>query len=165
MHPRSPTIPWASIVLTIHSTVILSFVRLKYLNQSEDFSYTTSPAAYWSAIELCSGIFCASVITLKPLAEKWFPWVIDKVRTPQQKSYATSTTTDLESSKRSHHRTKSDMSSASESRAKSRPDIYGEDSIDELARYSNQSFGANSEAEIMRPVDVPLADYSRKESQ
>jgi hypothetical protein len=145
-----------------HSTVITSLIRFKYLNQSQDIVYTTAPIAAWSGVELCSGITCTSIVTLKPLAEKWIPWLVGKTRT-QQKSYATN---DLESSNQSRP-TKSDLSTI-DSRAEPRHDVYGVEDVDDenLPHYSKQSWGSDhSEEGIMRRADGSRPDNSHKESQ
>ncbi|KAH7349622.1 hypothetical protein B0T11DRAFT_289572 [Plectosphaerella cucumerina] len=48
-------------------TVSISVVRLKFLRLTEDFTWVNVEAAGWSIGELCCGITCACLATLRPL--------------------------------------------------------------------------------------------------
>ncbi|KAK1833688.1 hypothetical protein QBC39DRAFT_424720 [Podospora conica] len=54
-------------------TVIISIVRIRFLEQFEDFTWKNSEAALWSTGELVSALTCACLPTLKPFVTKFFP--------------------------------------------------------------------------------------------
>lgn len=55
------------------STVALSFVRIKYLKLTEDATWDNVDSAGWSTGELCSGMTCSCLPTLRPLLARYFP--------------------------------------------------------------------------------------------
>lgn len=58
------------------STCAISLIRLVYLNQGPDFTFDNVPTSCWSVGELCCGITCACLPTLKPLLTKIKPqWI------------------------------------------------------------------------------------------
>jgi hypothetical protein len=59
---------WACLVqLTRNSTCLISLVRIKFLNIGTDITWHNVDSASWSVSELCCGIICACVPTLRPL--------------------------------------------------------------------------------------------------
>lgn len=54
-------------------TVAVSIVRIKFLKLSADGTWDNVEAAAWSVSELCSGIICASLPTLRPLLARFIP--------------------------------------------------------------------------------------------
>ncbi|KAI1640291.1 hypothetical protein F4809DRAFT_637690 [Biscogniauxia mediterranea] len=54
-------------------TCAISAIRIKYLKQGGDFTYENIGGSSWSITELCSGVTCACLPTLRPLASKWMP--------------------------------------------------------------------------------------------
>ncbi|KAH9897266.1 hypothetical protein F4778DRAFT_793852 [Xylariomycetidae sp. FL2044] len=54
-------------------TCAISVIRIKYLKQGGDFSYENVEGSSWSITELCSGVTCACLPTLRPLVSKWIP--------------------------------------------------------------------------------------------
>lgn len=55
------------------STVAISFVRIKYLKQTEDATWDNVASAGWSIGEISSGMTCACLPTLRPLLARYFP--------------------------------------------------------------------------------------------
>lgn len=49
------------------STCTISIIRIEFLNNGEDFTYNNIAPAGWSLGELCAGITCACLPTLRPL--------------------------------------------------------------------------------------------------
>ncbi|ETS78434.1 hypothetical protein PFICI_10496 [Pestalotiopsis fici W106-1] len=54
-------------------TVAISIIRIKYLQLFSDLTYENTDSSCWSITELCSGITCACLPTLRPLVSKWLP--------------------------------------------------------------------------------------------
>ncbi|KAI0423723.1 hypothetical protein F5Y09DRAFT_184018 [Xylaria sp. FL1042] len=54
-------------------TCALSVIRIKFLNIGSDFTYDNIEASIWSITELCSGVTCASLITLRPFVSNYIP--------------------------------------------------------------------------------------------
>ncbi|KAI3399786.1 hypothetical protein diail_5582 [Diaporthe ilicicola] len=54
-------------------TCAISLIRLNYLKQGPDFTWDNVPSSGWSVAELCSGIICACLPTLRPLMSKIKP--------------------------------------------------------------------------------------------
>lgn len=50
-----------------HSTCTISIVRIGYLNIGDDYTYANLAPAGWSLGELCAGVTCACLPTLRPL--------------------------------------------------------------------------------------------------
>lgn len=57
----------------VNSTCAISLIRLNYLKQGPDFTWDNVPTSGWSVSELCSGIICACLPTLRPLMSKIKP--------------------------------------------------------------------------------------------
>lgn len=49
------------------STCTISIVRIKFLNLGTDYTYANVAPAAWSLSELCAGIICACLPTMRPL--------------------------------------------------------------------------------------------------
>lgn len=63
-------------------------IRLAWLKQGTDFTFTNVPTACWSVGELCCGITCACLPTLRPLMMKVKPrWMTSYATRPKQHSY------------------------------------------------------------------------------
>lgn len=54
-------------------TVAISVLRIKYLKLFEDFTWQNVETSAWSIGELCSGITCACLPTLRPFLKAHFP--------------------------------------------------------------------------------------------
>ncbi|KAK4647821.1 uncharacterized protein QC761_104720 [Podospora bellae-mahoneyi] len=54
-------------------TCAISVIRIQYLRLSEDVTWDNVASSCWSVGELCSGITCACLPTLRPLVAKIFP--------------------------------------------------------------------------------------------
>lgn len=54
-------------------TVAISVLRIKYLKLFEDFTWENVESSAWSVGELCSGITCACLPTLRPFLKAHFP--------------------------------------------------------------------------------------------
>ena len=63
---------WAR-VLTVVSTCVISLVRIKFLKLTQDYTWDNAEPAGWSVGEICSGITCACLPTLRPLASRVWP--------------------------------------------------------------------------------------------
>nr|QZS37071.1 C066A protein [Hypoxylon sp. CO27-5] len=63
-------------------TCAISVVRVKFLKQGGDFSYENVEGSSWSITELCSGVTCACLPTLRPLVSKWVPSLSNRLHMP-----------------------------------------------------------------------------------
>ncbi|KAJ8127381.1 hypothetical protein O1611_g6256 [Lasiodiplodia mahajangana] len=54
-------------------TCAISVIRIKFLGQGGDFSYENVEASIWSITELCSGITCVCLPTLRPFVSQFIP--------------------------------------------------------------------------------------------
>ncbi|KAM0478815.1 hypothetical protein ACHAP7_005971 [Fusarium lateritium] len=54
-------------------TCMISIIRIKFLSITDDITWNNVEAAAWSVSELCSGIICACLPTLRPLVSHHFP--------------------------------------------------------------------------------------------
>ncbi|KAF4470835.1 integral membrane [Fusarium albosuccineum] len=61
------------------STVILSAIRIEYLQEFEDFSWKYVESNLWSMAELTSALICASLPTLRPFATRYLPALASKL--------------------------------------------------------------------------------------
>lgn len=61
------------LMATYPSTCAISVIRVKYLQQGGDYSYENIEGSAWSVAEVCSGVICACLPTLRPLVSKWIP--------------------------------------------------------------------------------------------
>ncbi|KAI2623474.1 hypothetical protein GGS26DRAFT_219028 [Hypomontagnella submonticulosa] len=65
-------------------TCTISVVRIKYLEQGGDYSYENVEGSSWSITELCSGVTCACLPTLRPLVSKWIPSLSNRLHKPSR---------------------------------------------------------------------------------
>ncbi|KAI1779639.1 hypothetical protein F4818DRAFT_148293 [Hypoxylon cercidicola] len=63
-------------------TCAISVIRIKYLKQGGDFSYENVEGSAWSVAEICSGVTCACLPTLRPLVSKWIPSLSNRLHKP-----------------------------------------------------------------------------------
>ncbi|KAI1381886.1 hypothetical protein F4677DRAFT_439693 [Hypoxylon crocopeplum] len=63
-------------------TCAISVIRVKFLQQGGDFSYENVEGSSWSITELCSGVICACLPTLRPLVSKWVPSLSNRLHKP-----------------------------------------------------------------------------------
>jgi hypothetical protein len=56
-----------------HSTCALSIVRIQFLHLTEDFTWENVESSLWSVGELCCGVTCACLPTLRPLVARYIP--------------------------------------------------------------------------------------------
>lgn len=56
-------------------TVAISVLRIKYLKLFEDFTWENVESASWSIAELCSGIICTCLPTLRPFVKRHFRYM------------------------------------------------------------------------------------------
>ncbi|KAI1843182.1 hypothetical protein JX265_009922 [Neoarthrinium moseri] len=61
-------------------TVAISIIRIKYLQLFADLTYENTDSSCWSITELCSGITCACLPTLRPLVSRWLPMFASTIR-------------------------------------------------------------------------------------
>ncbi|KAI1104099.1 hypothetical protein F4804DRAFT_206586 [Jackrogersella minutella] len=96
-------------------TCAISVIRVKFLQQGGDFSYENVEGSSWSITELCSGVTCACLPTLRPLVSKWIPPLSNRLHQPARnyKRHSDSCVTGAQRGSR-HMRVNSDESSASE---------------------------------------------------
>ena len=75
----------------MNSTCAISLIRLGYLKQGTDFTWDNVPTSGWSVSELCSGIICACLPTLRPLMSKikpqWMASYASRSRTTKHTGY------------------------------------------------------------------------------
>ncbi|KAF4858729.1 Satratoxin biosynthesis SC1 cluster protein 4, partial [Colletotrichum siamense] len=57
----------------VDSTCVISAVRIPHLHQTADFTWENVQTAGWSIGEVCSGLICACLPTLRPLVVKVMP--------------------------------------------------------------------------------------------
>ncbi|OTB15682.1 hypothetical protein K445DRAFT_317967 [Daldinia sp. EC12] len=67
-------------------TCAISVIRIKFLQLGGDFSYENVEGSSWSITELCSGITCACLPTLRPLVSKWIPELSTRFHKPARNS-------------------------------------------------------------------------------
>ncbi|KAI0482946.1 hypothetical protein GGR56DRAFT_686095 [Xylariaceae sp. FL0804] len=60
-------------------TCAISVIRIKFLKQGGDLTYENVEGSSWSITELCSGVTCACLPTLRPLASRWVPALSTKL--------------------------------------------------------------------------------------
>ncbi|KAL7629032.1 hypothetical protein AAE478_000550 [Parahypoxylon ruwenzoriense] len=63
-------------------TCAISVIRVKFLQLGGDFSYENVEGSSWSITELCSGVTCACLPTLRPLVSKWVPSLSNRLHKP-----------------------------------------------------------------------------------
>lgn len=71
----------------VHSTCAISMIRMGYLDIKEDLTWVNVEPACWSFTELCCGLLCACVPTLRPFVSRYFPSMSSYNRS--RKTYAT----------------------------------------------------------------------------
>ncbi|KAI0416887.1 hypothetical protein F5X98DRAFT_170128 [Xylaria grammica] len=71
--PRMQKISLVGIFSLGFFTCAISVIRIKFLNVGADFSYDNIEASIWSITEICSGVTCCCLATLRPLASKLMP--------------------------------------------------------------------------------------------
>ncbi|KAI1114471.1 hypothetical protein F5Y14DRAFT_170137 [Nemania sp. NC0429] len=71
--PRAQRLTLVAIFSLGFFTCAISVVRIKFLKQGGDFSYQNVEASSWSITELCSGVTCVCLPTLRPLVSKFIP--------------------------------------------------------------------------------------------
>lgn len=70
--PHHPALEFPSVNCEI-STCTISIIRIDFLNIGSDFTYTNVGPAGWSLGEICAGIICACLPTLRPLLFRVVP--------------------------------------------------------------------------------------------
>ncbi|KAF4831729.1 Satratoxin biosynthesis SC1 cluster protein 4 [Colletotrichum siamense] len=60
-------------------TCAISFVRIRFLHQAEDFTWENVETAGWSVGELCCGLTCACLPTFRPLVSKFIPALSSRI--------------------------------------------------------------------------------------
>ncbi|KAF9871864.1 hypothetical protein CkaCkLH20_10798 [Colletotrichum karsti] len=60
-------------------TCTISFVRIRFLHQAEDFTWENVETAGWSIGELCCGLTCACLPTFRPLVSKFIPALSSRI--------------------------------------------------------------------------------------
>ncbi|EXL72588.1 hypothetical protein FOPG_11859 [Fusarium oxysporum f. sp. conglutinans race 2 54008] len=68
-------------------TCAISMIRMGYLDIKEDLTWVNVESACWSFTELCCGLLCACVPTLRPFVSRYFPSMSSYNRS--RKTYAT----------------------------------------------------------------------------
>ncbi|KAM0433442.1 hypothetical protein ACHAPT_004322 [Fusarium lateritium] len=69
----------AQIIANSSSTVILSAIRIEYLQDFEDFTWKHVESNLWSMAELTSALICACLPTLRPFVMRYFPALASKL--------------------------------------------------------------------------------------
>ncbi|KAI1326235.1 hypothetical protein F5Y16DRAFT_236131 [Xylariaceae sp. FL0255] len=78
--PTAQKIPLLGIFSLGFFTCAISVIRIKYLQEGKDYTYENIDASSWSITELCSGIICSSLSTLRPLVAKYVPALANKIQ-------------------------------------------------------------------------------------
>ncbi|KAI8960751.1 hypothetical protein F5Y11DRAFT_252864 [Daldinia sp. FL1419] len=68
-------------------TCAISVIRIKFLQLGGDFSYENVEGSSWSISELCSGIICACLPTLRPLVSRWIPALSNRLHKSARNSF------------------------------------------------------------------------------
>ncbi|KAM7193881.1 hypothetical protein V8F33_007567 [Rhypophila sp. PSN 637] len=63
-------------------TCAISIIRIQYLKLSPDTTWDNVTSSCWSIGELCSGIVCSCLPTLRPLLSQWVPGLRSRVGGP-----------------------------------------------------------------------------------
>lgn len=90
-------------------TCAISVIRVKYLKQGGDFSYENVEGSAWSVAEICSGVTCACLPTLRPLVSRWIPSLSNRLHKPGRRHSGMTCFGDVERGSR-HVRGHSDTS-------------------------------------------------------
>jgi hypothetical protein len=69
-------------------TCAISIIRIQYLKLSPDVTWDNVESSCWSISELCSGIICACLPTLRPLLAKFVPSMGTSKNTSSYKQHA-----------------------------------------------------------------------------
>ncbi|KAK0632610.1 hypothetical protein B0T14DRAFT_418870 [Immersiella caudata] len=69
-------------------TCAISIIRIQYLKLSPDVTWDNVESSCWSISELCSGIICACLPTLRPLLAKFVPSIGTSKNTSYYKQHA-----------------------------------------------------------------------------
>ncbi|KAF5012513.1 hypothetical protein FDECE_1439 [Fusarium decemcellulare] len=77
--PRTQKFILAGIFSLGFFTVILSAIRIEYLQEFEDFSWKHVESNLWSLAELTSALICASLPTLRPFVTRYLPALASKL--------------------------------------------------------------------------------------
>lgn len=59
-------------------------MRIKFLKLTEDATWDNVEAACWSIAELCSGVICASLLTLRPILARVVPSLSSRAKSSNQ---------------------------------------------------------------------------------
>ncbi|EWZ79704.1 hypothetical protein FOWG_16217 [Fusarium oxysporum f. sp. lycopersici MN25] len=81
-------------------TCAISIIRMGYLDIKEDLTWVNVGSACWSFTELCCGLLCACVPTLRPFVSRYFPSMSSYDRS--RKTYATNQPPEPHTSNRYH---------------------------------------------------------------
>ncbi|KAK8856685.1 Satratoxin biosynthesis SC1 cluster protein 4 [Apiospora arundinis] len=73
--PRAQKLALVGIFCLGFLTCAISLVRLRYLPQGADVTWDNVDTMFWSVAEACTGIVCATLPTLRPLAIRYFPTI------------------------------------------------------------------------------------------
>ncbi|KAM6525676.1 hypothetical protein FALCPG4_011214 [Fusarium falciforme] len=76
--PRTQKFILAGIFSLGFFTVILSAIRIEYLQDFEDFTWKHVESNLWSMAELTSALICACLPTLRPFVVRYFPGLASK---------------------------------------------------------------------------------------
>ncbi|KAM6514584.1 hypothetical protein FSOLCH5_008822 [Fusarium solani] len=76
--PRTQKFILAGIFSLGFFTVILSAIRIEYLEEFEDFTWKHVESNLWSMAELTSALICACLPTLRPFVVRYFPGLASK---------------------------------------------------------------------------------------
>ncbi|KAI1204919.1 uncharacterized protein F4807DRAFT_465155 [Annulohypoxylon truncatum] len=80
--PRAQRVVLIGIFSLGFFTCAISVVRVKFLKLGGDFTYANVQGSSWSIVELCSGVTCACLPTLRPLISKWIPSLSNRLHKP-----------------------------------------------------------------------------------
>ncbi|OTB03760.1 hypothetical protein M426DRAFT_172805 [Hypoxylon sp. CI-4A] len=125
-------------------TCAISVIRVQFLQQGGDFSYENVVGSSWSVAELCSGVTCACLPTLRPLVSMWVPSLSNRLHKPARGCRRRSAFSGGDAARGSRHiRGNSDMSGMLD--MGSREDFY---CIGIEARLSDSEDGSKDSSEL-----------------
>jgi hypothetical protein len=99
IHPR-PLAPPILIRASFSPTCAISGIRFQYLKLTDDVTWDNVASSCWSIGELCSGITCACLPTLRPLISKYLPGMRSETGPSNNKYYRRSSGRDVSDASR-----------------------------------------------------------------
>ncbi|KAI1461517.1 hypothetical protein F4805DRAFT_412295 [Annulohypoxylon moriforme] len=150
-------------------TCAISVIRVKFLKQGGDFSYENVEGSSWSTTELCSGVTCACLPTLRPLISKWIPSLSNRLHKPMRscKRHSDSCRTAMQragrhmrmssgASNKLDRKSKEQLFYCTDVEARASNSVDGSDDLSDMKEHR----GSMSSRERISPTPPPTAYYN-----